>query len=375
MTLSKLRLPALFMAVITMICTLTVYGADISSQTVPGYMIVNTYNEKEGTITSDIYVTDGIAIVGQVGLSYNTDLVILAALTSDGRVITEYEEQLNSDKLTISYFVKGSNNCVMTAETNKVSNLVNNEDGEFFFAWYLGGASKLDATQEDKKVATVTFKVNEGVSKEELEKCGKSLISFAANKPTASNVVGYSAGAYVANEENTAVRNNGRSKFAITLLTEYKEIDIAGGFDVQVNENDLGINLPDTFGTSGRIVTVPMGTEIAKIKSVFSLPTGMSAELCTTEGTTDIEKLKTGDFVTLTKGNHTEKITIAVKSDTDKDGNATMSDLNTMMRIISGNIENPAPEAMYAVDTNGDGVLSDAEYNEFLTAIIEGSQK
>jgi hypothetical protein len=59
-----------------MASTAVVYAA---SETTPGYKLVNTYDEDEGIITAEIYVTDGYGAVGQIGLYYDTELLNLGA--------------------------------------------------------------------------------------------------------------------------------------------------------------------------------------------------------------------------------------------------------------------------------------------------------
>ena len=61
-----------------------------AAATTPGYKLVNTYNEDEGTITSEIYVTDGYGAVGQIGLYYDTELLNLGA-TVDKKVTADFD--------------------------------------------------------------------------------------------------------------------------------------------------------------------------------------------------------------------------------------------------------------------------------------------
>ena len=372
MTIRRCRLSAFLSAVILLIYTFAVFAVKAGdTSTVPGYKLVNTYDETKGIVTSEVYLTDGLGLVGQFGLCYNTELVTLAVPLTDGRIITEYEEQMASGKLKITHFVTADNKCVITNETNKLHDLINEETGEFFLAWYAPSSVKLDATSEDKRIATVTFKVNDGVTAQDIERAGNDVIRFSSHTPSDTNVVGYSSGAYCANEDNTPVRNNGRTKYSITLLTEYVGLSIPGGFDITLKENDNGITIPATHGTSKRIMPVPLNTQSSEIRSVLTLPLNMAAVIQTRDGEVSPEIVKTGDTITLTKGNMKETIVIAAKSDTDGDGNVTMADLNTMMRVISGDLENAPEEALYTVDTNGDRVLSDEEYGGFISDIIE----
>lgn len=375
MIIPKLKSLSFIMALLLIMSILGISAVPkalaVEEETVPGYRILNVYDAENGVVTSKIYVTNGKALVGMLGLAYNTELVSLAA-TVNNTLTTEYDDLAESGKIG-AFISKGSGITVLDG-TNRLTDLINKEAGEFFFEWYHGfGGGYLDATKTDAGLAVIKFKVNDGVTKEELENCGIELITFASEKPSDSNVKGYGSGAYITNEENTGIRNNGKSRYSLTLYTEYEGLDIAGGFEIKAKDAESGIIIPETHGTSKRIMIVPRGTTPADIQAAFAFPTGMTSEIFFKDGTTDAETVKTGDYARLTKENYTETILIAVKSDTDGDGNVTMADLNTMMRIISGSIEAPAEEAIYAVDTNGDG-LTKAEYDSFVEDIIDNNK-
>ena len=193
--------------------------------TAPGYKLVNTYDEDTGIITTDLYVTDGLGGVGQLGIAYDTELLDLGA-TVDKEVTAEYD----IEDMKMSNFVKAVSGTGytmnVTAEGNKVADLVNEDDGEFFFAWYAGGADYVDAREADKKIATIKFVVADGVDAEDLEDAGTDLIAFAKNVPTNKEVEGYRSGVYCANEENTAYRNGKTAKNKIALSVEFEGIDI-----------------------------------------------------------------------------------------------------------------------------------------------------
>lgn len=377
MILSKLRSLSFVMAVVISITVLGVFTVQktiaATEETIPGYRLVNVYDAQSGVVTSKIYVTDGKAMVGMLGLKYDTELVSLVAKSNDGTLTTEYEDLVAKGK--ISAFISGGSGVNVIDGTNNLSDLINEEKGEFFFEWYYGmGAAVLDARENDVGLAVIRFKVNDGVTKEELEKSGKAIVAFAAETPSDPNVTGYGSGVYCANENNLAVRNNPNARKRITLYTEYQGLDISGGFDIRINENENGIAIPATYGTTKRIMTLPLNTQSSEIRSVLTLPLNMAAVIQTRDGEVSPEIVKTGDTITLTKGNIKETIVIAAKSDTDGDGNVTMADLNTLMRVISGNLENAPEEALYTVDTNGDRVLSDEEYEEFIADIIESNK-
>jgi len=377
MILSKLRSLSFVMAVVITILFFEIFTASkafaAGDETTPGYRLVNVYDAQSGVVTSKIYVTDGKALVGMLGLKYDTELVSLVAKSNDGTLTTEYEDLVAKGK--ISAFISGGSGVNVIDGINNLSDLINEEKGEFFFEWYYGmGAAELDARENDVGLAVIRFKVNDGVTKEELEKCGKAIVAFAGETPSDPNVAGYTSGVYCANERNTAIRNSKNARKRITLYTEYQGLDIVGGFDILIDENDKEIAIPATYGTTKRIMTLPLNTQSSEIRSLLTLPLNMTADIQTRDGELSPEIVKTGDTITLTKGNMKETIVIAAKSDTDGDGNVTMADLNTLMRVISGNLENAPEEALYTVDINGDRVLSDEEYEGFIADIIESNK-
>ena len=103
---------------------------DMFHETLPGYRLINTYNEATNTVTADIYVVGGYGNNGQVGICYDTEYLSLAA-TVKNELVTDYEELLANKKISLSNFVKAFS-CVATSETNKVDKLINEEMGEFF---------------------------------------------------------------------------------------------------------------------------------------------------------------------------------------------------------------------------------------------------
>ncbi len=217
------KIAALLMAATLSLSSFGVYAAN---ETAPGYKLVNTYDEDKGIITSELYVTGGIGGVGQLGIYYDTELLSLAA-TVDKNLTADYD----ISTLKMSNFAEGVKTddftVTPTAETNSVSKLINEEEGKFFFAWYSGATSNVDASEKDMHILTFKFVLEDGVDSEALEKSGLELIKFADSKPDSdSGIRGYNSGVYCSNEMNTAFRNSSDAKNQITLSVEFKNLDI-----------------------------------------------------------------------------------------------------------------------------------------------------
>lgn len=248
----KKRISAALLALSLAASSLVAYAA---TGTTPGYKLVNTYNESKGTITTDLYVTGGYGAVGQLGLYYDTKALDLGATV---------EEVLTADydlsAMKIFNFVTGVSGSgytvAATAETNKVVNLVNEEKGEFYFAWYSGATSNVDARSSAKKIATVKFIVADGYDAADLEKIGTKLIKFATDKPSNTNVKGYASGVYCANEENTAFRNSAGAKNKISTSVEFV------GLDIEEDISEVTIKVVDASGKPVKGAYVKIGTQV-----------------------------------------------------------------------------------------------------------------
>jgi len=250
MKLTK-RIAAAFLALSMTAGAMGVYAA---SATTPGYKLINTYNEDAGTITADIYVTDGYGAVGQIGLFYDTELLDLGAKV-DGEYTADFDAA--SVKITdiITAASGGKYTVTATAETNKIPDLVNEDEGQVFFAWYSGATANVDAREEDKKILSLTFFAADGVEASDLEEAGTDLLTFATDKPSNTNVKGYSSGVYCANEENTAFRNSASAKNKITLSVEFV------GLDIEEEKETVTIKVTDADGEAIEGAFVKIGSE------------------------------------------------------------------------------------------------------------------
>ena len=245
------RIASSVLAMSLMASTAAVYAA---SETTPGYKLVNTYDEDEGIITAEIYVTDGYGAVGQIGLYYDTELLNLGA-TVDKKITDDFDPA--EVKMTnVAVAKTGAKYTVTTTnETNKMENLIDEEAGEFFFAWYSGATANVDARSDDQHIITVTFVLEDGVDAADLEDAGTDLIKFATDKPGNTNVKGYSSGVYCANEENTAFRNSASAKNKISLSVEFD------GLDIEEEAETVTVKVTDADGKTIEGAYVKIGSE------------------------------------------------------------------------------------------------------------------
>ncbi len=200
----------LLLALILFACSFSVCTL-AAEESAPGYVLVNTYDEENGTVTTELYVSGGRAGVGQVGVDYDENLLVLINKSGE----TSFKSI--SDIVT-------ENGVFVTAETNKISDLVNEEKGEFFFAWYVGGLDKyVEAEKEKVKIASFSFKLAEGKTFADLGAKGAEIIKFSENAPSDASVKGYASGVYCANEKNTAFRNGIEGVNEIALSVSFSE--------------------------------------------------------------------------------------------------------------------------------------------------------
>lgn len=193
----------------------------VFAMSTPGYRLVNTYDADRNIIVSELYLTGGIGSVGQLGVYYDTELISLAA-TAGGELVAVTEEITK-----MSEIITSASGITATKESNAVVDLVNEEKGEFFFAWYTSKAgARTDARAEDVKLLTFNFLVNEGADKDALEDAGDALIMFAAETPSDSKVVGYDAGAFCSNEEMKYFTNKPGAKYVLSTSVEFAGLDM-----------------------------------------------------------------------------------------------------------------------------------------------------
>ncbi len=220
-----------------------------AAESTPGYKLVNSYDEENGVITTELYLTDGIGGVGQLGVYYDNDLIALAAKSADG-LTTEYDEAVK-----LSSFITSENGVNATAETNSTSKLINEDEGEFFFAWYAGGSSRVDATDGDVKLLTFSFLVNEGITAADLEDAGTELIMFATAIPSDTAVRGYDAGAFCSNENRKAFTNAENARYSLSTSVEFV------GLDISEDDEAVSIKVVDAEGNPVEGAYVNIGTE------------------------------------------------------------------------------------------------------------------
>lgn len=238
--------------------TASSFAVTAASETAPGYKFVNTYNESKGTITVDVYVTGGWAGVGQLGFNYDPDLITLA--TKDGK--TDYnQETVKISNIVTAYDGRNPGDdedydVTATPETNKVDNLIDEENGEFFFAWYSDAEHNVDAREDEVKILSFGFVVNEGVEAADMEEAGTDLLTYAKNKPASREIKGIDSGVYVSNENNTPFRNGASAKNPVTIELEYV------GLDIEEDKDTVVITVVDDEGKPVEGAYVKVGTTV-----------------------------------------------------------------------------------------------------------------
>lgn len=379
----KKKLTSAFLAVLVVLSALP---AVVAAGTAPGYKLINTYDAEKGAITAELYLTGGFGGVGQLGVYYDTELISLAA-TKDGELTTEY------DGLSMSYFAKAASGVSVTAETNNMNSLINEEEGEFFFAWYASGAgTKIDAREEDVKLLTFKFLVNPDVTAGQLEEAGEELIMFATDIPSDSKVLGYNAGAYCSNEEMKSFTNKPGAKYVLSTSVIFE------GLDIEQEVDSVTIKVVDKDEKPVKDAYVKVGSEEIKTdangEAKFTVSGTYSVSYKYLESDTYVS-LPDGETTavlsapakmaapTLTKG--TEKLTVKWKvpasggSDITKyvislTGGGSTVTRNAEADVTSIEVKNLVGGAQYSVKVKAVNALGEGEYSDTKTATPEKTQ-
>ena len=371
----KRLIPALLLFMVLPSLCFTAGGINLKElfhETLPGYRLINTYNQENNTVTADIYLVGGLGNVGQIGLYYDTECLLLAA-SVNGELVTDYQELLANQKVSIGNFTRASN-CFVTTETNNLDKLINEENGEFFFGWSSDyNVRFLDALEEDKKIVSITFKVKDGYTAQELKDSEIGIVSFASDVPSEKDLSGYSSGVYCSNEKNTPIRNSDTGRYSIALYTEYQGIDLEDYTNCEFKDNKLGIRLVTRPDGTKAITGIKKNAQVDILKSMFFLHSGDSLEIYDPDGITPATAVSHGSVAKITGEDTAESIYIAF-CDISGDGIADMYDLNLLMRLARGDVNDDTEASIYTVDEDENGEISESEYFEFIDNILKTAQ-
>lgn len=136
---------------ICLILSLSAFGAGLE------YDIELLYDSENSGICAQFNISEGNSIVGHLGLSYNTEKLIL--VNSD---FSDLPGNLADNSVKLEQIVKpGSQHIVISPELLSVDKLVNESEGYILFGWY--ALRSVESVKSGETVATVCFKLKDGV--------------------------------------------------------------------------------------------------------------------------------------------------------------------------------------------------------------------
>ena len=341
----SVKLASLILCAVLLACSMTFFA---SADNAIGYKLISRKNGN--TLTAEIYVTDGIALAGQLGLSFDPAKVTL--VNSDGSAVST---PVITDIVKSAITEDESTSVVITHETNTDASLVGTD--AVYFAWFANYTAVVDATTAPIKIAEIRFDINDGA--ENLEKA----LSFKKEAPDASTgIVGYKSGLLVCALENG--KSVSRYADRTPLLSyeeaysENNEFVVTDGKIVEYNGEGGDVTLP------GNATSV--GTGVFDVATVSALvPTAI----------TEIEE---GAFAAGTKFYVSPKVSVTLIStwkasgyaivfygDVNEDGNVDKTDFNLMMRNMAGDAAATITSDAKITDIKFDGKFSLKDLSHF----------
>ena len=345
-----LRFISILLSAALLICSFVLCA---SAETAIGYKLIS---RKAGdTITAEIYVTNGVALVGQVGLSFDPAKVTL--VNSDGSEITT---PVITDIVKSAITENEDTAVVITHETNTDEALVRSDS--VYFAWFANYSATVDASAAPVKIAEVKFAVKENAA--ELE----SAISFTKTAPDASTgIVGYKSGLFICELKDGRSISHYADRTPLLsyeeAFAENNEFVVTDGKIVEYNGEGGDIALPGgatsigagVFGNTTTSAMVP--TTVTQIENgAFNAGTKLYVSpkvgveligawkaagyeiVCygdvNTDGTVDLT-----DFTLMMKsmaGSTVEMTTDTKVTDIKYDGKVGLKDLSTFAKFLAG---------------------------------------
>ena len=184
----------IFLFVLIFAMSISVFALDNTR-----HSVVLTYDDTNKNIDASISVSAGDAIVGHFGLKFNP--LKLSVATSNLEEIPSPVPETNSDGKSYlnSVVISASDYIVITSESNKPNELIDNENGLILFGWY--ATKDVDALTPDMsggKMADIKFTINDGYTIDDITE------SDIIPVPTADckNISGWSSGIIVINSDS-----------------------------------------------------------------------------------------------------------------------------------------------------------------------------
>ena len=219
----------IFLFVLIFAMSMSVFALDNTR-----HSVVLTYDDTNKNIDASISVSAGDAIVGHFGLKFNP--VKLSVATSNLEEIPSPVPETNSDGKSYlnSVVISASDYIVITSESNKPNELIDNENGLILFGWY--ATKDVDALTPDMsggKIADIKFTINDGYTIDDITE------SDIIPVPTADckNISGWSSGIIVINSDSIVYMADS-DKPETELKTDMEYVFIYGNGESQEQTPD-----------------------------------------------------------------------------------------------------------------------------------------
>ena len=177
-----------------MLLTLSLYAFAEETE----YEIKLSYDEANGSVVSQVYISKGNSVAGHIGLSFNSEKlhIVTSALEA---VPDELPEKNGDGESYLCSVVEGSSEyIIVTPETLPVKELVSKEKGYVLFGWY--AHKDVDSIKAGESIAKICFKLADGVS---ISDIGSEDITPVSKDKTAS-LSGWKSGIMVADASGNA---------------------------------------------------------------------------------------------------------------------------------------------------------------------------
>lgn len=312
----SVKIASIILCAVLLACSMTFF---VSADNAIGYKLIARKNGN--TMTAEIYVTDGVALAGQLGLSFDPAKVTL--VNSDGSAIST---PVITDIVKSAITENEDTAVVITHETNTDTSLVGTD--AVYFAWFANYTAVVDATSAPVKIAEIKFTVNDGATGLE------TALSFKKSAPDASTgIVGYKSGLFVCALENGKSVSHYADR---TPLLSYEE--------VYAENNEFVV-------TDGKIVEYNgEGGDVTLPGNATSVGTGVFDEATVSALIpTAITEIEEGAFAAGTKLYVSPKVSVTLIAawkalgyetiyygDVNSDGKVDAADFSLMMRSMAG---------------------------------------
>lgn len=155
------------LSVVWLLCALLSFAAAALEDT--AHSVHLTYDNADDVIRARISVEVGDAIVGHFGLSFNSEKLRLVTRSGDELLSPAPVKNEDGESYLCSVVKAAGDGIVITPESNKPADLINQDKGIVLFGWY--ATKELDAVTPDISdggIAEIYFKTADGVTVNDL---------------------------------------------------------------------------------------------------------------------------------------------------------------------------------------------------------------